>query len=71
MGIGAITFCRISLGWLAIGGIAVGYATLGGLAYGKYAAGGKAVGEHTITEQYEDPAAIEFFSRVMPEFLQF
>ena len=56
-------------GWWAFGGMAVaGYVAVGGMAVSwNYAFGGFAIGKHPYGSNYQDPAALEFLRRFLPD----
>lgn len=65
--IGLAAFGGVGVGvLLAMGGAAIGAVAIGGAAAGYYAAGGAAAGVHTISAAAQDPAAIQFFERLLP-----
>ncbi len=78
LAVGGIAFggCALGLllaiGGLAIGGVAVGGAAVGGVAIGGgaagyYACGGEAAGEYVVTATEQDPEAVRFFQKWVPE----
>ena len=53
----------LAVGGLAIGGCAIGLVAIGGAAIGYYAIGGGAIGQYVMTDDRQDPQAVQFFQQ--------
>ena len=60
---GVVAVGGLAVGGLAIGGCAIGLVAIGGAAIGYYAIGGGAIGQYVMTDDRQDPQAVQFFQQ--------
>jgi len=71
MALGVVALGGLSVGvGLALGGLAIGTVAIGGGAVGYYALGGGAVGAHPLSPAHRDPEAVEFFKRLLGDWVE-
>ena len=70
LALGLAVFGGLAVGLgIAFGGLAIGTVAFGGAAIGYYALGGGAFGVHALGGNARDPEAVEFFSRLLGDWV--